>query len=144
MSVEENKALVRRYIEEMDKGNMAIVDQLFATNCVSHYPGGLDVRGPEALKEHLTGIYTAFPDFLHTIEDMIAEGDKVVARFINRVTHKGEFMGIAPTGKQVVFTAIAIFHIVNGKFVETWAAIDVLGLLQQLGAVPPLGKGENE
>ena len=140
MSAEENKALWRRYIEEMDKGNTAIVDQLVAANCVVHYPGGLDVRGPEALKEHAAKFYTAFPDFLHTIEDMIAEGDKVAGRFTNRGTHKGEFMGIAPTGKQVRFTAIGISLIAEGKFVETWIDYDALGLMQQLGAVPPLSE----
>jgi len=140
MSAEENKALIRRYIEELDKGNTAIVDQLVAANCVVHYPGGLDVRGPEALKEHAAKFYTAFPDFLHTIEDIVAEEDKVVARFTNRGTHKGEFMGIAPTGKQVTFTAIGISRITEGKLVEAWVDYDALGLLQQLGAVPPLGE----
>ena len=142
MFAEENKALIRRYIEEMDKGNTAIVDQLVATNCVFHYPGGLDVRGPEALKEHVAKVYTAFPDFLHTIEDIVAEEDKVVARFTNRGTHKGEFMGIAPTGKQIAFTAMFIARVSDGEFVEGWVEVDLLGLMQQLGAVPPLGEGE--
>lgn len=133
MSAEENKAIWQRYVEELDKGNMTIIDQLAAPNCVVHYPGGLDVRGPDALKEHAAKFYTAFPDFQHVIEDMIAEGDKVAARYTDRGTHKGEFMGIAPTGKQVEFTAIGICRFANGKFTEAWVDYDALGLLQQLG-----------
>ena len=140
MSAEENKALWQRYIEELDKGNMAIIDQLVAPNCVSHYPDGLDISGLDAIKEQTAKFYTAFPDFQHVIEDMIAEGDKVATRFTDRGTHKGEFMGIAPTGKKVSFTAIGICRITEGKLVEAWVDYDALGLLQQLGAVPPLGE----
>lgn len=140
MSAEENKVLVRRWIEELDKGNMTIIDHLISTDCVVHYPGGIDVLGPEGFKESSTPFRTAFPDLKHVIEDMIAEGDKVVSRYKIPGTHKGEFMGIAPTGRKVTFTATVIYRIANGKFVETWGEFDALGLLQQLGAVPPSGQ----
>ena len=141
MSTEENKALVRRFYEQMDEDNVAIIDQLVATNYVGHVVGMEDIRGLEGLKELAATFHSAFPDLKHVIEDMIAEGDKVVARFTCSCTHKGDFMGIAPTGKQVIYTGISINRIVNGKFVEAWVEIDALGILQQLGAVPPLGEG---
>lgn len=141
MSAEENKAIISHFYEELDKGNLDVVDKVLATNCVWHYPSDVDVRGPEGYKEYGAPFYTAFPDIKHVIEDMIAEGDKVVARFTMPGTHKGEFMGIAPTGKKVVVTAIGIFHIVDGKFNEVWVELDSMGMLQQLGAVPPLGEG---
>jgi len=136
MSAEENKEIVRRFYEQMDKGNRAIIGQLFATNFVFHVPGSPDIHGPEGFKEFATPFLTAFPDLKHVIEDMIAEGDKVAVRFTFPGTHKGEFMGIAPTGKKVVYTAIGISRIANGKYVESWAEHDALGLLQQLGVVP--------
>lgn len=143
MSVEENKAIISHFYEEMeDKGNLDVVEEILATNCVLHFPSGVDVRGPEGYKEYLAPFLTALPDLKHVIEDMIAEGDKVVARFTVRGTYKGEFMGIAPTGKQVVFTSITIYCIVKGKFVEVWVDYDALGLMQQIGAVPPIGQGE--
>jgi len=138
MSTEENKALVRRYIEELDKGDMAIMEKYFATNCVYHSPGGEAIRGIDGLKKYGSMFHTAFSKMQHIIEDMIAEGDKVVARFTFRATHTGEFRGIAPTDKQVEFPGIAIWCIADGKIVEEWAAFDTLGFMQQLGAVPTL------
>ena len=143
MSAEENKDQIRRWIEVVDDGIEAVqasIDQFVAPNHVVHYPGGLDLRGHEAFIEHIAVFRNAFPDMRHTIEDMIAEDDKVVIRFTNRGTHKGEFIGIAPTGKEVVYTAISIARIVEGKAVETWAEFDAFGFFQQLGAVPPLGE----
>ena len=141
MSTEENKALVRRLYEQIDEGNLNVADEILATNCAWHFPGGVDVRGPEGYKEYVAPFLNAFPNLKHVFEDMIAEGDKLVVRLTVRGTNKGEFMGIAPTGKQVVYTAILIYHIVNSKIVEAWVDYDALGLLQQLGAVPPLGEG---
>ena len=141
---EENKAIVRRYYDQLDKGNLAIIDQLVAANYVGHYPGGQDIHGPEGSKE-LTGVfYTAFPDLQHIIEDIVAEGDKIVGRFTIRAGHKGEFMGIAPTNRQVTFTAISIYQLADGKIVEAWVEYDALGLMQQLGAVSefPRARGE--
>jgi len=141
MSTEENKAIVRRFWEEFNKKNLAVVDELYAANFVFHRAGMEDIRGSEGLKQYLATALTAFPDFHYTVEDMVAEGDKVVVRLTGTGTHQGEFQGIAPTGKQVTLTATQVHRLVGGKFVETWAVADMLGLMQQLGAIPTPGQG---
>ena len=93
----------------------------------------------EGYKQFFAMTHSAFPDFHSTLEDMFAEGDKVVQRFTARGTHKGEFMGIPPTGKQVTITGIAIHRITGGKIVEDWVNMDMLGMMVQLGVVPPPG-----
>lgn len=135
MSAEENKAIFHRFIEEVwNKGNLAVADELFTPDAVSPSAPNLP-PGSEGVKIIATMFRSAFPDFHMTIEDLIAEEDKVVARFTQGGTHKGEFMGIAPTGKQVEFTEIGILRIVGGKVVESWYETDMLGLMQQLSAV---------
>ncbi|MFQ5996820.1 MAG: ester cyclase [Dehalococcoidales bacterium] len=137
MSVEENKAIELRFFEEVvNKGNIAVIDELFATNFVDHsvFPGMTADR--EGAKQFFTMAHTVFPDFHSTLEDMFAEGDKVVQRFTARGTHQGEFMGIAPTGKQVTIPGIAIHRITGGKIVENWVSMDMLGMMQQLGVAP--------
>lgn len=135
MSTEENKAIFHRFIEEVwNKGNLAVADELFTPDAVSPSAPNLP-PGSEGVKIIATMFRSAFPDFHMTIEDLIAEEDKVVARFTQGGTHKGEFMGIAPTGKQVEFTEIGILRIVGGKVVESWYETDMLGLMQQLSAV---------
>ncbi len=142
MSTEENKAIIRRIIEEaFNKGNLAVVDDLMATNHVYHEPSGQEVNGPEGFKQMITTYRTAFPDLHLTIDDMVAEGDKVAFRFIFRGTHKGDLMGIAPTGKQVTLTVTVISRFVGGKEVEAWENADSLGMMQQMGVVPPMGQG---
>lgn len=137
--MEENKALVRRGTEEvLNKGNVAAIDEFFAPNLVPYIllPPGM-TRDREGYKQMVTAILTAFPDFHITVEVMVAEGDKVVARATTCGTHKGEFIGVAPTGKQATWTEIFIWRIEGGKVVEIWAEVDQLGLMQQLGVVPP-------
>ena len=136
MSIEENKALVHRWIEAINKKNMAVFDEIFAANYVVHTPGVEEKSSPESVKQLMTGFLTAFPDLHFTVEDIIAEGDKVVTRWTSQGTYKVEFMGIAPTGKQVKQTGIAIYHIVEGKVVEEWAERDMLSFMQQLGVIP--------
>lgn len=138
MSVEENKAIFRRIVEEgFNKGNLAIVDELVATNHVNHTD---NVHGPEEYKQFITMYRTAFPDLHMTIEDQIAEGDKVVNRWTSRGTHKGDLMGIPPTGKQTTVTGMYVARIIGGKIVEEWGNFDALGMMQQLGVVPPPGQ----
>ena len=138
MSVEENKAIFRRIVEEgFNKGNLAIVDELVATNHVNHTD---NVHGPEEYKQFITMYRTAFPDLHMTIEDQIAEGDKVVNRWTSRGTHKGDLMGIPPTGKQTTVTGIYVARIIGGKIVEEWGNFDALGMMQQIGVVPPPGQ----
>lgn len=142
MSAQENKAIVRHYTEELfNKGNLAAAEEIFAPNWVSHdlAKQGLP-PGPEGMKQYISMLRLAFPDLDNHIEDQIAEGDKVVSRNTARGTHKGNFMGIAPTNKQMTTTAIVIDRFANGKIVETWVNIDMLGALQQLGVVPPMGQ----
>jgi steroid delta-isomerase-like uncharacterized protein len=136
MSTEENKAVVRRGIEEVwNQKNVAIVDEIAAPDYVSHNPA-MTTHGLEQYKQLVMMYFTAFPDIHLTIEDEIAEGDKVVTRVTARGTHQGSFMGIPPTGKQAVVTGIVIDRFANGKTVEAWNNLDDLGLLQQLGVIP--------
>jgi len=144
MSTEQNKALFRRLMEEVfDRGNISLIDELFAPDFVEHeeLPPGI-AAGSEGVKQLSTMFRSAFPDFKATIDDMIAEGDKVVVRGTWSGTHKGEFMGIAPTGKRVSFGVIDIVRIAGGKFVEHWGQMDNMGLMQQLGLIPAPGEGE--
>jgi predicted ester cyclase len=137
MSLEENKALVRRWFEETDKGNDTIVDELCAPDYVDHSPPlpGMG-EGSQGVKNANAALRAAFPDTVHLIEEQIAEGDKVVTRLRGRATFTGEILGIPPTGEAVEITGIAIHRIAEGKLVEHWANADQLGLLQQLGALP--------
>jgi len=141
MSTEENKANVRRVYEEaINQGNMAVVDELVSPDYIEHDPGfPQPVHGPEGLKQYFMVFRTAFPDTTITIEDMIAEGDTIAVRHTYRGTHKGDLMGMPPTGKQVTVTGIVIHRIADGKFVESWVNADNLGLMQQLGVVPTMG-----
>ena len=138
---EANKALVRRFYEEvLERGNLALVDELFASNYVYHEPAVGEVKGPEGIKQLAAMYRTAFPDLRMTIEDLVAEGDKVVSRWTGRGTHRGELMGVAPTGKEMTVTGVVISRIIGGKFVEDWENYDTLGMMQQLGALPAAAK----
>jgi steroid delta-isomerase-like uncharacterized protein len=140
MSTEENKLIMRRIYEETwNKGNLAFVDQNFAPSYIVHDPIQGVTNDREGMKQRVTMMRTAFPDMHITIEDIITEGDKLVQRWVAQGTHKGELMGIAPTGKQVTITGINISRIVGGKLVEDWTEADMLGMMQQLGVIPPPG-----
>jgi predicted ester cyclase len=137
MSLEDdNKAFVRRFVDYINKDPLAPIDEFFATSYRYHNHSMPLVKDLSTLKEFNTAAYSAFPDIRFTLEDMVAEGDKVVYRASARGTHKGEFMGIAPTGKHVTFTSIVISRIANGKFQEDWESMDGMYVLQQLGALP--------
>jgi len=137
----ENKAIVRHHFEEMwNQGNLTIVDETYTTESIIHVPPNPDSRGPEPLKQFVTMYRVAFPDFHVTIEDEIAEGDMVVIRWTASGTHKGELMDIPPTGKPIKITGISIGRIASGKLIETWTNFDALGMLQQLGVIPPMGR----
>ena len=141
MSTEENKAVVRRWFEAFNPQNPAGVLEDCAPDFVFHGTGvwpDMDLAGAKQLT---TAFWAAFPDMHVVVEDMIAEGDKVVSRYTIRATHQGEFMGIPPTGKQVSWTGIGIDRIKDGKFVESWMNEDNLGLMQQLGAIPQMAQG---
>jgi steroid delta-isomerase-like uncharacterized protein len=138
--VEPNKRLVRRLYDELfSKWNLAVIDELIAPDFVGHeLPPGMP-RGPEGFRQFYAGIRAGLPDLRLTVEDMIGEGDRVVVRWRGRATHRGEFLGIAPTGKSVSITGIAIYRLANGKVVERWVEVDLLGVTGQLRATaaPP-------
>jgi len=141
VSTEENKAIFRRYVEEVgNEGNLELADEIF-DRYLAHQPDGSVLeRGPEDVKRFMGEFREAFHDFHSTIEDQIAEGDKVVTRWRMRGTHEGEFRGIAPTGKELEVTGIGIFRFSpEGKVVESWDSFDQLGMMQQLGAIPEQG-----
>ncbi|UCC88427.1 MAG: ester cyclase [Anaerolineales bacterium] len=142
MSAEQNKALFRRVMDEVFVGgNTSLIDELFAPNFVEHeeLPPGIPA-GAEGVKQLSSMFLSAFPDFKATIEDLIAEGDKVVARATWSGTHQGEFMGIPPTGKRISIQVIDIVRFAGGKFVEHWGQMDNMTMMQQLGVMP--GPGE--
>jgi len=143
MSAEENKAIIRRWIEEAwNNGNVNIADEIYAPNFVAkdiNDPNKV-LRGPEGIKQSVIATRAAFPDIHFTIDHLIAEGEKVVGAFTISGTHKGNLLGIPPTGKKVVFTAIDIWRFESGRIVERClASVDRLGLMQQLGVVPQIG-----
>jgi steroid delta-isomerase-like uncharacterized protein len=141
MSTQDNKALVRQMVEVIfNQGNISRADEFLASDFVEHeeLPPGIP-SGREGVKQ-LTAVFrSAFPDFRATIDDAVAEGDKVVIRMTWSGTHQGEFMGIPPTGKRVSFGVIDIIRVAGGKFVEHWGQMDSSGLMQQLGAGPTPG-----
>ncbi|HEY40961.1 MAG TPA: ester cyclase [Dehalococcoidia bacterium] len=134
MSIEENKDLVCRWIEELNRQNWAAINEFIAANFIGHNPERETHR--QDMEESFTRFYKAFPDYLWTIDDMVAEGEKVAVRMTGVGTHKGEYAGAAPTEKQVKLADIGIFRIAGGKIVEDWAQRDILGFLQQLGILP--------
>jgi|SRR5580658_5015346 steroid delta-isomerase-like uncharacterized protein len=141
---ESNKVAVRRLFEEVwNKGYVPVADQLFAPTYTHHDSSTPDVgRGPEGEKKRVTLYRDAFPDIRFTIDNVTAEGETVVARWSCSGTHKGDLNGIAPTGKQFHITGISIARFTNGKMVEGFVNWDALGLMQQLGVVPELGRAK--
>jgi len=143
MSTEDNKALVRRlYAEVMGKGNMTEADELLSTQYVEHLVQHLPAPTPgrEGLKQLVMIVRSAFPDIHNTVEDAVAEGDRVAVRIVVRGTHHHAFLGIPPSGKAVEWGEMHIYRVVGGKIVEHWGEVDQLGLLQQIGAIPSRSK----
>jgi steroid delta-isomerase-like uncharacterized protein len=138
MSTEQNKATFQRYVEEVgNEGNLELADEIFDRYLAHQSDGSVLERGPEDVKRFMGEFRQAFPDFHSTIEDQIAEGDKVVTRWTMHGTHQGEFRGISPTGKQITVTGIGIFRFSDeGKVIESWDNFDQLGMMRQLGVVP--------
>ena len=132
---EQNKAQVRRVIEEIyNRGDLGVVDEVAASNLVIH-ASSQEIHGREGAKQYVAALRAGFPDLHLTVEDQIAEGDMVVTRWTARGTHTGAFEGIPPTGRKVRVAGADIDRIIDGKTVECWAHVDQLGLMQQLGAV---------
>ena len=137
MGIEENRALAARWTGEIwNQGNMAAVDEICGPNFTFNYPfpGMSPVR--EGYKQVVTAYRSAFHGMHLTNEIVIAEGDKVALRWRGQSTHQREFMGVAPTGKQVTMSGNTIAHIEGGRIVEEWTEMDTIGLMEQIGAMP--------
>ena len=142
MSLEENKVLARRFVEEVwNQKNLAVARELLAATYVFHTPGRLPELppGPEGFQQYASAFLIAFPDVHVTIEDQIAERDKVVTRWTSHGTNTGSLFGMPSTGRSATITGITIDRIADGKLVESWDELDQLGMLQQLGVIPAPG-----
>ena len=140
MSAQENKAKARRMLEEaFGQGNLEIVEEILDPDFVCYDPNSEagEVRGADTIKQEIQWFRNAVPDLTYTVEDQVAEGDKVVSRYTATGTHKGEFFGVAPTGNRIEMSGIQIDRFGgNGKMVEEWPEYDLLGAMKQMGAVP--------
>jgi predicted ester cyclase len=137
---EENKALVRRYFAEIwSKGNLDLADELLGTpGSTAAGPPAMD---PQRIKQIVAAMRAAFPDIEYTVAEMLVDGDKVMAYWTAQGTHRGEFRGVAPTGKRIDYRGFDLYRLAGGRIVERIGGLnDDLSLLQQLGAVPPFGR----
>ncbi len=134
---DQNKAIVLRiYSEILNQGNLDLAEAVLAADLVDHYPHPGIKPGRENIKQGVLARRAAFPDLHFTVDDLLADADRVIARWTMRGTHRGAFSGIPPTGRSVVWTGITIFRFADGKVVERWLSADDLGLLRQLDATP--------
>jgi steroid delta-isomerase-like uncharacterized protein len=136
---EENKALIRRWIEAFNERDLEAEADVLAPGFVAHVPDApapLDLEGLEAWRQFTAPFTEAFPDLRLTIQDIAAEGDTVAARVAFEGTHRGEFQGLPPTGKRVAFSSMKFNRVVDGQVEEHWVEINLLGLVQQLGVTP--------
>jgi steroid delta-isomerase-like uncharacterized protein len=142
---EENKAILRRVNEEVfTQGNLDLVGELLSPDYVLHDPGvpGGELRGTDRFKQQWVSMFrNAFPDLELSVEDQVAEGDKVVTRYTGRGTHQGELMGIPPTGNKAVVSGTITSRLSGGRIEEEWNNFDALGMMQQLGVIPPPAQG---
>jgi steroid delta-isomerase-like uncharacterized protein len=138
---EENKAVVRRYIEEiLNRSNPAPLEEIFTGDSIFHAPGMPELRGLEGRKQLVMAIHNAFPDIRYTIEAMIAEDDKVAVSWTAVGSHKGEWLGIAPAGKQLANSGVCIFRLAGGKIADELAQFDSLSTMRQLSGTAPAPK----
>jgi steroid delta-isomerase-like uncharacterized protein len=135
MSPDDNKAVARRLFAAMTQGDLDAVDALFTPDAVIHDPGR-EFRGPAAIRQGLSALRAAFPDVAYTVEDQVAEGDRVASRYRGEGTHRGEWRGVPATGRRFSYTGILIHRFEGGRIAEFWGQADNVGLLQQLGALP--------
>jgi steroid delta-isomerase-like uncharacterized protein len=137
MRLDDNKALARRFFDEVwNQGNLAVIDELTASNFIDHDPMPGQASGIEGVRQFVQKYRSAFPDLHITVEDVIAEGEQVVLRWTAKGTHKGPFFDMPVTGKSATVRGITINRIRNGKFVEGWTSFDQLNMLAQLGLAP--------
>lgn len=138
MSAETNKLVMGRFTDFINTASEKLADELISPDAIFHVPGRSEpVQGPAGYLAIIGMMREGFPDIQWTLEEMIAEDDKVAARFTMRGTHRGTFFGVPPTGKPIVVQAMNFYRLSSGQFVEERGQPDLLGLLQQIGAVPP-------
>jgi steroid delta-isomerase-like uncharacterized protein len=144
ISAEETKAVARRWFEDLfNAGNLEVADEIIAPEHVNHDPTLPDIpTGPEGQKQMVNLYRGAFTNAHISVEDQVAEGDRVVTRWTGSGTHQSELMGVAPSGNQVTVTGITINRISGGKIEESWTNYDALGMMQQIGVVAETGQGE--
>jgi steroid delta-isomerase-like uncharacterized protein len=140
MAVVTNQELFRRYFDEVaNGGNLDLADEIFASDYAHHDPANPDPRpmiGPQAVKDHLTSLKTAFPDLVFDVDDMIADGDQIIVRWTARGTNTGDYFGIPPSGKPIEITGMNTWKTRDGQAIEGWVNRDDMLLLQQIGVVP--------
>jgi steroid delta-isomerase-like uncharacterized protein len=143
-NAQENKVIVLRHWEEVvSKGKLDLIDEIFAPDFVAH-EADQDIRGPEGVRQFILMLRAAFPDLQVTVEDVLAEGDKVVQRWSAHGSHQGELMGLAPSGKRIFVAGITISRFEGGKVAEEWELYDMMGMMQQLGALPSSTEQQEE
>ena len=140
MSLQENKGIVRHVVDLINQGKLEQVKEHYISDFSNHDPSAPTVRDREALMQNFAARRAAFPDGRITIEDMVAEGDQVAERWTYQGTHNGKLMGIPATGKEVSITGITIYRIAGGKAAECWSNYDSLGVMRQIGVIPPLAQ----
>jgi steroid delta-isomerase-like uncharacterized protein len=134
---EANKLTMQKFVEFINTASEALADELISKDAIFHVPGNPEpMRGPAGYLAIIGMMRGGFPDIQWSLEEMVAEGDRVAARFMMRGTHQGPFFGVPPTGKKIAVQAMNIYRLSNGQFVEEHGQPDMLGLLQQIGAVP--------
>lgn len=143
MNTEDNKAVVRRFVEELwNARRLEVADEIFAAEGVTHQlHSGTEPtpapRGPETMKRHVAEWLDSFPDLTFTVEQMLAEGDLVTTRILMRGTHAREWFGVAPTGREISLRMFVVHRLDRGRIVEDWVLVESLGFFQQLGLLPP-------
>jgi steroid delta-isomerase-like uncharacterized protein len=135
MSAKQNEAILQHIFKELNKGNIDIVDELFADDFVDRYPVPGETPDREGFKQFLSGLHKSFPDWRWNLEDIFSEGDKVAYRFTMKGTDKGGYIGLPPTGKKINFAGIGILRFANSKVAERWTIGDSMTLLHQLGII---------
>ena len=137
MLAEESRAIVRRYLDVYERGNVDLLDELLSPDYVNHSPATPDLpTGPEGVKAVVSMFRSAMPDLVIVIEDTIAESDKVAVRYILEGTHEGELFGVPPTGRRLSIKSITVERVSDGRIREHWRITDSLDMMQQLGVIP--------
>jgi steroid delta-isomerase-like uncharacterized protein len=143
MSAELNKAIVRRFYQEIwNERNLTVADEIFAPDCVTHQLSSRAAietapRDPATVKHHVAEWVNSFPDLRFEVEELLADGDRVVSRCVMHGAHKADWHGIAPTGREVTIRMMVIHRIADGQIAEDWVLVESLGFFQQLGLIPP-------